>query len=92
MWSRDRRTSPPQGCRAAVYGVLRVEEVAAVRAVQVITRSFTRYRDERGSAMTEYALILALVTIIGMAGLSVVGDASMSLYSGIGDAFEAIFG
>jgi Flp pilus assembly pilin Flp len=55
-------------------------------------RNFTRYRDERGSAMAEYALILALVTLVGIAGLSVVGDASMSLYSGIGDALETIFG
>jgi Flp pilus assembly pilin Flp len=53
---------------------------------------FTRFRDERGSAMAEYALILALVTLLGIAGLSAVGDASVSLYSGIGDAFEAIFG
>jgi Flp pilus assembly pilin Flp len=54
--------------------------------------SLTRYRAERGSAMVEYALLLALVTLIGIAGLASVGDASKSLYTGIGDALESIFG
>jgi Flp pilus assembly pilin Flp len=42
--------------------------------------------------MVEYALILFLITIVGLVGLTAVAGASLNLYDLIGDAFAEIFG
>ncbi|MFL6287275.1 MAG: Flp family type IVb pilin [Actinomycetes bacterium] len=61
--------------------------------IPAITRqSVTSYRDERGNAMVEYALIIFLISIVGLVGLSAVGGASLHLYDVIGDALAEIFG
>lgn len=50
-----------------------------------------RLRDERGAAMTEYALLLFLVSIVGFVGVVAVGGGESSLFTHLQDALETIF-
>ena len=92
MWTRDRRSSFPLGGRAAVAGVLPHTKASAVQIPATTKQSVTGHPDERGNAMVEYALIIFLISIVGLVGLSAVGGASLNLYDVIGDALAEIFG
>ena len=42
--------------------------------------------------MVEYALILVLIAVVAFGIVGAVGDATLDLYTDIGDAIDAIFG
>ena len=51
-----------------------------------------RHRDENGQGMVEYALILFLVAIVGLALVGAVGEDTLDLYTDISNAVHAILG
>lgn len=53
---------------------------------------FPRIRDEGGVAMVEYALILFLIAVVAFGLVGAVGNATLDLYSDIGNAVHEIFG
>jgi Flp pilus assembly pilin Flp len=52
------------------------------------TSNIPDYRDERGVAMVEYSLLLALVALVAFALASVVGADTLDLYTQIGNAIH----
>ena len=49
-----------------------------------------RLRQEDGQAMVEYALILALVSVVSILALTAIGTNVNAIYEGIRDALAAI--
>ena len=61
------------------------QRIAAIRALAagVLYTS----RDERAQAMVEYALILALVTAVGVVGLALIGSFPVRIFNGVNSIF-----
>ena len=61
------------------------QRIAAIRvlAVGVLYTS----RDERAQAMVEYALILALVTAVGVVGLALIPSFPVRIFNTMANAF-----
>jgi Flp pilus assembly pilin Flp len=54
------------------------------------TENFPDCRGESGVAMTEYALILALITVVAFGLVGAVGDATVDLYTDIADVVHTL--
>jgi pilus assembly protein Flp/PilA len=59
------------------------------REVTRMLRFFARLRREEGQAMVEYALILALVSIVAIAALTLIGGQVDAAFDYIGAALDA---
>lgn len=56
------------------------------RGRQAVTSS----SNERGSAMSEYGILIALVFIVGIAAVAFFGDAVAALFTEVNEEYEAI--
>jgi Flp pilus assembly pilin Flp len=91
MWSRGRRSSSPLGVLSGGTGFFRTSEVTAVRQPAHPKRRIIDPRQERGTAMVEYSLILALIAVVAFGLVGAVGNETVDLYTKIGDAIHAFF-
>jgi Flp pilus assembly pilin Flp len=82
---------PARSVERRSTGSYRTEEVTAVRARADTRRNFSHLRDARGQAMVEYALILALIAVIAFGLVGAVGDATVDLYTDIGNEIHGFF-
>jgi Flp pilus assembly pilin Flp len=73
-------------------GSYRTREVTAVAALAKRRWKFTHYHDERGAAMVEYSLIVALIAVVAFGLVGAVGDATVDLYTETRDAIHALIG
>jgi Flp pilus assembly pilin Flp len=73
-------------------GFFRTSEVTAVRRSAHPKGRIIDPRDERGVAMVEYSLILALVAVVAFGLVGAVGSETLDIYTKIGDAIHAFFG
>ena len=91
MWSRDRRSSShPEVERRS--GSPTALESLAVRTPAKTFGDLPLHRDERGNAMTEYALILALIAVVAFGLVGAVGDATLDLYTDISNVVHDLIG
>jgi pilus assembly protein Flp/PilA len=49
-----------------------------------LLRLYARFEQEKGQALAEYGLILALIAVVAIAGLVILGGAILSRLTGIG--------
>lgn len=52
--------------------------------------AISRIRNERGASMVEYALLLALVAVIAIAGITLFGTAVADSFQSSNDSIDAI--
>jgi Flp pilus assembly pilin Flp len=81
---------PARSVERRSNGSYRTKEITAVRVHTDITPN--DFRDERGQAMIEYSLIVALVTVVAFGLVGAIGIDTSNLYAGIRDEIHAIFG
>lgn len=55
-----------------------------------VERAVLRVKNERGAAMAEYGLLLALVALAAFASLVLFGDSLLGLFTDATDEFSAI--
>jgi Flp pilus assembly pilin Flp len=91
MWSRGRRSPSQARSVERRHGFFRTSEVTAVRQPAHPKRRIIDPRDERGTAMVEYSLILALIAVVAFGLVGAVGNETVDLYTKIGDAIHAFF-
>jgi Flp pilus assembly pilin Flp len=77
-------------------GFFRTNEVTAVRRPAHPrhlhpTGHTIELRDERGTAMVEYSLVLALVAVVAFGLVGAVGQETLDIYTRIGNAIHAFF-
>lgn len=72
-------------------GSFRTREVTAVRRAAHLIGHTIQYREERGTAMVEYSLILALVAVVAFGLVGAVGNETLDIYTKIGNAIHAFF-
>jgi len=72
-------------------GSFRTREVTAVRRPAHPIWHVIQNRDERGTAMVEYSLILALVSVVAFGLVGAVGNETLDIYTRIGNAIHAMF-
>jgi pilus assembly protein Flp/PilA len=60
--------------------------------LQLILRLRSRFSRDEGQAMVEYALILALISIIAIAALAAIGTSVNQIYETIRDALATVPG
>jgi Flp pilus assembly pilin Flp len=77
-------------------GFFRTNEVTAVRRpahprLRHPLGHTIELRDERGTAMVEYSLILALVAVVAFGLVGAVGQETLDIYTRIGNAIHAFF-
>lgn len=80
---------PARSVERRSNGSYRIKEITAVRVQTDSTPN--DFRDERGQAMIEYSLILALVAVVAFGLVGAIGIDTNNLYTGIRDAIHAIF-
>jgi pilus assembly protein Flp/PilA len=56
----------------------------------MLMKFFARLRSEEGQAMVEYALILALVSVIAIAALTAIGTNVNLIFGAVRDALAAV--
>jgi Flp pilus assembly pilin Flp len=92
MWARDRRSSFLKDVERRSTGSYGTEKATAVREPAVRTWKFTRYRDEQGTALVEYSLLLGLIALLAIPFLAAIGTDTLDLYDAIKDAIQSALG
>ncbi len=61
------------------------ERIDVLRSL--VAGALRTFRDDRGQAMVEYALILALVTVVGVVGLALIPSFPVRIFNAMTNAF-----